>query len=240
MTARRLGVLGGTFDPMHVGHLDAGDAAQHALGLDEMCVIPVRHPPHRPADPHASAYHRFALVALAIAERRSWRVSDAELRRHGTSYTFDTLQGLQAEGWSRSQIFFILGADAFAEIATWRRFPEVLNEAHFVVISRPGASLAAALTRTAAIGARVRRPEDSRQVSADTAVIPIEAQTRNVSSSEVRRRLAAGQSIDDLVPPAVARHITAHHLYVTPSRGRGEDPEGAVDDLHGEKQRTHR
>src|SRR5688500_832820 len=117
---RRLGVLGGTFDPVHFGHLDAGDAAQSALELDEVRLVPSHDPPHRPVDPRASAFHRFALAALAVAERPSWRVSDVELARAGASYSIDTLRALHGDGWSARQIFFILGADAFAEIATWR------------------------------------------------------------------------------------------------------------------------
>jgi nicotinate-nucleotide adenylyltransferase len=225
---RRLGVLGGTFDPVHFGHLDAGDAAQSALALDEVRLIPAHDPPHRPVDPRASAYHRFALVSLAIAERPSWRVSDVELARPGASYSIDTLRALHADGWTASQIFFILGADAFAEIATWRQFPDVLDASHFVVVARPGMTLDEAVARTPQLRARMRQPGDAGTASSETGVFLIAARTRNVSSTEIRTRLAAGLPIDDLVPTLVARHILAHQLY------------GAVDDLHGEKQRTHR
>jgi nicotinate-nucleotide adenylyltransferase len=229
MTAsRRLGVLGGTFDPIHFGHLDAGNAAQSALGLDEVRLIPAHDPPHRSIDPRASAFHRFALAALAVADRPSWRVSDVEVTREGPSYSIDTLRTLHAEGWTALQIFFILGADAFAEIATWQKFPEVLDAAHFAVVARPGMTLDAAVARTPQLGPRVRLQPDPANVGSETAIFLIEARTRDVSSSAVRTRLAAGLSIDDLVPAPVARHITAHQLY------------GAVDDLHGEKQRTHR
>src|SRR5262245_61096779 len=128
MTTRlRLGLLGGTFDPIHYGHLDAADAAQHALQLDEVHFIPSHDPPHRPSDPRASGFHRFALVGLALSGHARYRASDLELRRDGPSYTADTLRAMRAEGVSPSQIFFILGADAFAEIATWREFPAVLD-----------------------------------------------------------------------------------------------------------------
>ena len=228
MTARRIGVLGGTFDPIHFGHLDAGDAARRALDLDEIRLIPSHDPPHRPDDPRASAFHRFALAALAIQDRDAWHVSDAELVRQGVSYTFDTLRAVQSDGWTRSQIFFILGADAFAEIAMWHRFPAVLDEAHFVVVARPGVTLDAALARTPALAPRLRTADGSRDPAGDTGIFLVEARTRDVSSSEVRRRRAAGRSIDDLVPSAVARHIVANHLY------------GAVGHWHGEEQRTHR
>ena len=210
----RLGLLGGTFDPIHFGHLDAADAAQRALALDEIRFIPSHDPPHRPSDPRASAFHRFALVALAIEGNTRYRASDLELRRDGRSYTTDTLRAVQAEGWTASQLFFILGADAFAEIATWREFPAVLDAAHFVVIARPGTSLDTAAARTPSLRARLRRAKDAFE-SQGTFVFLIEAQTRDVSSTTIRARLVAGQTIDDLVPGAVARHIVAHKLYAS-------------------------
>jgi nicotinate-nucleotide adenylyltransferase len=228
---RRLGVLGGTFDPIHFGHLDAGDAARAALGLDEVLVLPSHDPPHRPVDPHASAFHRFALAALAIDGREGWRCSDLETARDGPSYSADTLRALHACGWPRSQIFFILGADAFAEIATWREFPAVLDLAHFAVIARSGTTLEAAASRTPALRPRMRHAAEARGQLVDPALFLVEAQTRDVSSTAIRARLAAGLPIDDLVPAAVARHILAHHLYFP------------VDDLHGQsiegKDSTH-
>jgi nicotinate-nucleotide adenylyltransferase len=197
---RRLGVLGGTFDPVHFGHLDAADAALSTLSLDEILFVPSHDPPHRPLDPHASAYHRFAMVALAIDGRPCCRASDLELTRAGSSYTSDTLRSLHAQGWSAGQLFFILGADAFAEIATWYRFPAVLDEANFVVIARPGITAAAAIERTQEL--RSRRN-----------IFSVEALTRDVSSTAIRERIAAHRPIDDLVPAPVARHIETHHLY---------------------------
>lgn len=208
---QRLGLLGGTFDPIHYGHLDAALAARTELGLDQVRVIPAHDPPHRPADPHASAFHRFALVSLAIQDRPWMVASDQELRRTGApSYTIDTLRDLHAEGWPASQIFFIIGTDAFAEIATWRSYPAVLDAANFVVIARPGTTLAMVTARL---------PE----LAGKPSIFLVEARTRDVSSTQIRARLAAQQPIDDLVPAAVARHILAHHLY------------GAVDHLHGKE-----
>lgn len=211
MASRRLGILGGTFDPIHFGHLDAADAARRALQLDQVLLIPSSDPPHRPADPLASGFHRFALVALAIQGHDALHVSDMELTRTGPSYTADTLRAVARQGWTPSQIFFIVGSDAFAEIATWREFPAVLDAANFVVIARPGTTLDAAIARTPSLRGRQGK-----------SLFLVEARTRDVSSSTIRARLAAHQPIDDLVPAAVSRHIAAHHLY------------GAVDDLHGQ------
>ena len=211
IASRRLGILGGTFDPIHFGHLDASDAARRAMQLDRVLLVPSSDPPHRPAEPMASGFHRFALVALAIQGNDALSASDMELTRTGPSYTADTLRAVARQGWRPSQIFFILGSDAFAEIATWREYPAVLDTANFVVIARPGTTLDAATARTPSLRGRLGQ-----------SIFLVEARTRDVSSSTIRARLATRQPIDDLVPAAVARHIAAHHLY------------GAVDDLHGQ------
>ena len=217
---RRLGVLGGTFDPVHVGHLDAAAAARSALGLDDVVFVPSYDPPHRPADPHASAFHRLALVALAINGIDGYRVSDVELLRGGSSYTSITLRALHGAGWAPSQLFFILGADAFAEIATWHEYPAVLDMGHFAVIARSGMTIEATLARTPSLRSRARPASTHVDASSRTSIFLVEAETRDVSSSLIRARLAAGQPIDDFVPPVAARHIAAHHLYME-------------DDLHG-------
>lgn len=221
--SRRLGVLGGTFDPIHVGHLDAADAVWSAMKLDEMRFVPSHDPAHRPLVPRATPFHRFALVSLAVDERQGYRACDVELLREGPSYTSDTLRALRTEGWSPSQIFFVLGADAFAEIATWREFPDVLDAAHFAVIARPGTTLDVALARTPSLRARVRHGPEESAPDAHTAVFLVTASTRDVSSTAIRARLASRQPIAGLVPPAVERHILAHHLY------------RSADDLHGKE-----
>ena len=220
---RRLGVLGGTFDPVHFGHLDAAGAAQSALALAEVLFVPSFDPPHRPVEPRATAFHRFAMIALATNGCPAYRLSDLELARQGRSYTVDTLRGLHAEGWHPWQLFFILGSDAFEEIATWHEFPAVLDAAHFVVVARPGTTLDRALARTPELRGRTRSAGDRIDDRGPTGVFLIEADTRNVSSTTIRQRLAASQPIEHLVPPAVARHIAAHHLYQLDNDLHGSD-----------------
>ena len=195
-----LGVLGGTFDPIHFGHLDAAEAARTALGLDQILLIPAHDSPLRGGEPQAAGFHRFAMAALAIDGCPGYQVSDLELSRAGRSYTIDTLRELHTRGWPSSHLHFIVGADAFADIARWHGYPDILDAARFVVISRPGTSLADAV------------PPELR---GDPRVIPVEAHTRDVSSTMIRRRLVEQKPIDDLVPGAVARHIVAHALYTT-------------------------
>jgi nicotinate-nucleotide adenylyltransferase len=225
---RRLGVLGGTFDPIHFGHLDAAEAARSALALDEVLFVPSHDPPHRPVHPHATAFHRFALVALAIDNRTGCRVSDLEVRRPGNSYTADTLRSLRAAGWQPWELYFILGADAFAEIATWYEFPAVLDGAHFIIVARPGATIEAALARTPPnLRTRVRAVAADGAAAGPTAIFRVEAHTRDVSSTAIRARLAVRQPIEDLVPAPVARHIAAHHLYLESHlHGHDQDIQG--------------
>ena len=217
----RMGLLGGTFDPVHYGHLDVAEAARTRLELDQVMFIPSHDPPHRAVAPHVSAFHRFALIALAIDGHEGYRAADAELTRDGPSFTVDTLRGLHAEGWRPSQLFFIIGADAFAEIATWREYPSVLDAANFAVMSRPGTSLEAALARTPDLHTRAHRYVPHAPESEATSILLVDARTRDVSSTQIRARIAAEQDIDDLVPRGVARHIAANNLYT------------AVGELHG-------
>jgi nicotinate-nucleotide adenylyltransferase len=215
MTARgengRIGILGGTLDPIHRGHVEAALAARHALALDAVTMMPARLPPHRQQGPTASPFHRFAMAALAVNGIDGLLASDEELCAEGPSYTALTLERLAGRGLDRSRIFFITGADAFAEIETWYRYPDVLDLAHFVVIARPGVTLASLAERLPPLRARFRRPGDHAD---GPSVFLVDAPTPDVSSTEIRRRLREGRGITGLVPPAVEAHIVRHQLYL--------------------------
>jgi nicotinate-nucleotide adenylyltransferase len=222
MTSRtRIGILGGTFDPVHLGHVETALAAQRALELDRVLLLPSGAPPHRHQQPFASRFHRFAMAALAVTGRRGLEVSDLEIGEPGPSYTFETLARLQADGLTPSQIFFITGADAFAEIATWSRYPQVLDMSNFVVVSRPGHPAGALRTMLPSLAARMTT---GAHTSAQVAIVLVDAPTPDVSSTDIRRRLESGGSIEDLVPAAVAAYIDQHGLYsragATASTGR--------------------
>jgi nicotinate-nucleotide adenylyltransferase len=210
--AIRIGVLGGTLDPIHCGHLEAATAARDALGLARVLIVPSRVPPHRAVQPAASPFHRFAMAALAVNGVPRLAASDDELGTAGPSFTAETLDRLRAAGWSPSQIFFIIGADAFAEIATWHRYPDVLDLAHFAVVSRPGHGLDAVIERLPGLDAR-RKPIADARTAADPAIFLLQASTPDVSSTDVRDRVRRGQSIRGLVPPLVEAHIDQHSLY---------------------------
>ena len=145
------------------------------------------------------------MTALAANSHDAMVASDLELRREGPSYTALTLEALHREGFMASQLFFIIGADAFAEIDTWYDYPRVLSLSHFVVVSRPG---------TPCSQAHPMPHPQSLIPEISTSIFYIDAVTPDVSSTEIRRRVASGESIDGLVPPAVAEHIRRHRLYV--------------------------
>jgi nicotinate-nucleotide adenylyltransferase len=213
----RIGILGGTFDPVHVGHIATALAAHRALRLDRVLVLPSGTPPHRHTQPAASRFHRFAMTALAVNGLSSLIASDLEIGESGPSYTFDTLTRLHARGVTRSQIFFITGADAFAEIATWSRYPDVLDLAHFAVVSRPGHRAADVVASMPQLATRVHRDTDvtagTPAASSQVGIVVVDAPTPDISSSEIRRRIATGDSIEGLVPDAVRTHIVQHRLY---------------------------
>lgn len=226
MSARRVGVMGGTFDPIHCGHLDAADAAAHALNLTELLVVTSHVPPHRPA-PIASSYHRFAMTALAVAGRRGWQASDLELRDSapGTrSFTSATLQKLHAAGYAPLELFFIIGVDAFAEIRSWVDYPAILEYATFVVVARPGHRVDDLRDTLPDLAGRMARPPIA-ETRKTTLIILLEAATSDVSSTAIRDRRARGESIGGLVPEPVRQHIEQHGLYSSHTAGRlhGQD-----------------
>jgi nicotinate-nucleotide adenylyltransferase len=232
----RIGVLGGTFDPIHVGHLSVARQAADSLGLDRVLLLPSRTPPHRSVDPATSAFHRFAMAALAARTDDRLAASDLELRRDGPSYTADTLRAMHAAGLEALQIFFLTGADAFAEIATWRDYPAVLDLAHFVVCSRAGLAATTLADRLPNLAARLipvpagvtapgaEAPGRHRVTvvqGPETRVFLLDGATPDVSSTDIRARARAGRPLAGLVPPEVDDHIRRHGLY-------GADPGAAA------------
>jgi nicotinate-nucleotide adenylyltransferase len=223
----RIGILGGTFDPVHSGHIDTAVAAHRALALDTVLVLPSGTPPHRPAQPAASRFHRFAMTALAVNGLPELMVSDLEIGLTEPCYTFDTLARLQKTGLSAAQIFFITGADAFAEIGTWSRYPQVLEMAHFVVVSRPGFPVASLGARLPALAKRMRavaapataRVDALTRNPGELEIMLVDAATLDVSSTEVRRRLESGAPITGLVPESVETYIGQHRLYARQEAG---------------------
>lgn len=184
----KLGVLGGTFDPIHVGHLAAAHAAIECEDLDVVLFIPTGVPPHR-GRTVASARDRLEMCRLAVAGERQFEVSDLEVRRGGASYTVDTLRELKRIHPS-DNLFLILGWDAAKLFSTWREPDEVRRMARLIIVTRPGSGVPTA-----------------------TSDIVCERPTPDISASELRDDIARGEPVGDCLPPAVEGYIAERGLY---------------------------
>lgn len=211
---RRIGLLGGTFNPVHIGHLRAALEVTEFMALDELRLVPSARPPHRQA-PQVSAEQRLAMVELAVAGEARLRVDDRELKRDKPSYTLDTLESLRGELAARDQLFLLLGWDAFCGLPSWHRWQELLDHCHLLVLQRPdtGSEAPEALRDLLA----ARSVSDPLSLNGPGGQISFIWQTPlAVSATQIRQLLAAGQSARFLLPDAVLAYIQAHDLYRAP------------------------
>ncbi len=234
--SQRIGVLGGTFDPIHRGHVDLGEAAHSALGFSTLKVVPLNTPPHRPP-PVASGFHRFAMAALAVAGRSRWQASDLELTHAEPSYTAATLRRFHAQGFGPGDLFFVLGADAFLEIRSWKDYPSILDAAQFAVVSRPGFPVAELRQRFPDLAERMTTAANDRARTSGASIILIDARTSDVSSTMIRQRCVEDRPLAGLVPDAVQQHIEQHGLYrslIQDSRAHRHTQDTPAGRLHGQ------
>jgi nicotinate-nucleotide adenylyltransferase len=204
----RVGILGGTFDPVHYGHLVIAEQVREALSLDRILFVPAARPPHKLDEPITPAADRVAMVELAIAGNSSFAVSRIELDRDGPSYTVDTLAELAdeaARGGVARDLYFILSAEALVGLGSWHQPGRLLELARLAVVPRPGVPLPDADWLAANLPGGAASSE--RVACIDT--VPLAH-----SSSDVRARARVGRSIRYLVPPAVAAYIRDHRLYL--------------------------
>jgi len=197
----RVAILGGTFDPIHLGHLAAAQGVLHLTGVDQVIFMPNRQPPHKEGQAVTPAVHRTAMVRLAIADNPAFTLSDLELRRQGPPYTIETVRTLQAErpDWEAA---FIIGMDSLLEIRTWREWETLLQVADWLVVTRPGYDTDRGRQLLAELGPRL---------SARVRLLEIPGVA--VSSTELRHLAAGGYPLRYLVPDGVAAYIEAHRLY---------------------------
>ena len=217
-----LGILGGTFDPIHHGHLRTALDAAEAVGLDEVRLIPLRHAVHRD-QPETPAALRLAMVQAAIAGEPRFVADDREIRRDAPSYTLHTLESLRAERGDAEPICVLVGGDAFAEFLSWHRPHEILGLAHLIVMRRPGAeAIADAALRTfverhrAASAAELRARPGGRVLFQPVTQL-------DISATDIRARLGAGRSARYLVPDAVLELIRREGLYALRARETAGD-----------------
>jgi len=193
-----LGVMGGTFDPIHLGHLAVAEEAREVLDLERILFVPAGQPPHKPAGEVTSIEHRLAMVELAIADNRAFELSRIEVDRPGPSYTVDTLETLAAGG---DRVTVILSAETFAELPTWHEPWRLFEAARVAVAPRWGYPAPDPDWLAATFPGREDR------------VSYLEGPRLGVSSTALRARVAAGRSIRYLVPQPVAAYIAANNLY---------------------------
>ena len=193
----RIGVMGGTFDPIHHGHLVAAEEARHAFSLDRVLFIPAGSPWQKTSADVTDAKHRFAMVEGAIADNAAFEASRIDIDRDGPTYTIDTLRRV-ADSNPGADVHFITGADAILEILTWKDPDVLLGMATFVAVTRPGYDL-----------------QKLDPVRVRDHVVSLEIPALSISSTDIRRRVAEGRPIRYLVPPAVAAYIQDQRLYAT-------------------------
>ncbi len=212
----RVGILGGTFDPVHNAHLAIVEAARRAMALSGLLFVPAFLPPHKPTYAISAFQHRVAMLELAVADRPGFQVSRLEAERVGPSFSIDTLKALRLWLEPEAALFFIIGMDAFAEIHTWKAYRQLLDYASFVVIGRPdhcrhscGQTVTADFPGYTFAEARgCWQGEPGQGAIHPVAMVPLK-----ISSTGIREAIRQGRSVRNLVPAAVADYIEAHGLY---------------------------
>ena len=187
--------MGGTFDPIHNGHLSAASEVADRLGLDEVVFVPTGQPWQKADVTISPAEDRYAMTVLATAAHPAFRVSRVDIERPGATYTIDTLRDLRQEYGDSARLFFIVGADTLANLSTWKAADEVVSLATFVAVGRPGFEL------------------DDTRLPPGTEVTVVDTPALDISSTDCRRRVARGGPVWFLVPDAVAGYIASRRLY---------------------------
>lgn len=201
----KIGILGGSFDPIHVGHLIVAESIADRMGLDSVLFVPCHTPPHKNAACLSAGEHRLRMIELAVEGNPRFRACDVELVRGGVSYSVDTVALLKSRHGQETEFYFIVGADSLTELATWRECKRLLSLCTVVTAARPGWDLGS------------WRPREGLYTPGDISVLKghvMETPLIGVSSTEIRRRRQAEESIRYLVPAAVEKYIVENNLYV--------------------------
>ncbi len=210
----RLGIIGGTFDPPHYGHLALAENARAQLQLDRVLFVLAGQPPHKPDRPITSAHHRVAMVEAAIADHSAFALSRVDLDRAGPHYTVETLALLRQEypagrDYPAAELFFLIGEDSLAQFPTWRDPANIVRQARLAVMPRPGYEPDLEMLERAVPGLRER-------------LVWLDAPCLDIAASDMRRRAREGLPLRYLVPPPVEVYIREHRLYeALPGQGGG-------------------
>ena len=221
---RRIGVYGGTFDPVHNGHFKVAEAVSNAFALDRMLFVPAFAPPHKRKRTISSPFHRLAMLALATANSPRMFVSTIELEAPSQPYTVETLGRLQAE-LRPTRLFFVMGADSFRDVTSWREYEEILSEYDVVVATRPGVYGYGGSENDVNAASRLAPQLETRIVDLRGGGYPSNEDLKSpriyltdyvavdVSATGIREAVEQGRSIDGMVPPSVAAYIEKYQLY---------------------------
>lgn len=211
----RLGILGGTFDPIHLGHLRVAEEVAEELDLEKVYLIPAAVPPHKETRPVTPFHHRLAMTRLAAEDSPFLEALDLEGRRQGLSYSIETLREFHKLFKRELTLFFILGMDAFLEIETWKEYERLFEYAHFVVIKRPGIQFDQLEPFLRSLGSGFKREGtvDRFLHPSGNLLIYREATLMDISSTQIREMVATGRSIHFLVPNSVRLYVMEKGLY---------------------------
>ena len=211
---QKVGLLGGTFDPVHNGHLQLGDRVLENYNLDKILFIPASTPPHK-NEAVSAVGHRLQMLKLAISGNRRFDFSEIEISRQKVSYTFDTIQELKSCGGTGVLYHFIIGYDVLSEIETWYRWQDLLVVTNFIVAVRPGFSLKEIEQLLERNGFSPEDGGSDRWIGEQTGneILFLAGEIADISSTEIRSRIASRKPWTDLVPPLVADYIISNRLY---------------------------
>jgi len=198
----RIGIMGGTFDPIHYGHLAAAEAARIEFGLCKVIFMPVGNPPHKQSQAISDAEHRYRMTALATSSNSGFEVSRLEVDKAGITYTFDTMKELRNIYGEVPAIYFITGADAVLELLTWYKLGELLTLCKFIAVTRPGFDICKLEQKIAEITSKY-----------DGEIICLEVPLLEISSTDIRERIRSGKPVKYLLPEEVEAYIHKNGLY---------------------------
>lgn len=210
----KLGILGGTFNPIHLAHLRIAEEAREAAGLDQVLFIPAADPPHKPLAWDIPFEQRFQMVQLAIADHEHFTISDMENRRTGKSYTIETIEELRTFS-SEDELYFIIGSDSFLELGTWYQYQRLFELTSLVVIMRPGSESDKAIEKLPpdVRGYFSQKSASLLQHITGTKIVFVKGIPLDISSSRLREMITNGKSVRYLTPSAVENYIARRGLY---------------------------
>jgi len=210
----RIGIFGGTFNPVHLGHLITAETLRQDFALDRVLFVPSARPPHKPSPDRIGTEHRLAMVRRAIADNPAFELSTVEADRTGTSYSVKTVEAFQRTLGDGAELFFLLGIDAFLDIESWHQPERLLRLCHFIINSRPGFSFADAYPILCRSFGLSPEPEATRiALPAGHSLFFAEVPCLEISSTRIRTLLGQRRSVKYLLPEPVESYILSHHLY---------------------------